>query len=349
MKKFLTLVLSIVMVIGVAVPVSASALSDLCDSFPDGPLTVDFDLDGGYNASYIRAAIAGGSIIADGLYAAWCADLGRSINVSDTFTAMAYCSYDLASLPQGYVDNPDKYDEVNWVLNQDFVGADSPGGFGTYTSGDVEMAIWTLLDDGPIPQNAIDSLTAPYDPDRLNEIVTGANANDGFMPGGGEKLVVVLSPMLGDEVGQTVLITIDIPEEGDEGCTPGFWKNNAKNKDAVAWVGYDPEDDFSGTFVIDEQELRANGKNVFSDPTLLQALNANGSGINLLARAATAALLNASNPNINYPRTEAEIKADVAAAVAAGDEAIQTLGEELDDDNNLGCSINQKGEPILED
>jgi hypothetical protein len=153
----------------------------------------------------------------------------------------------------------------------------------------------------------------------------------------------------GDEAAAiTVTVTNYIEEEGDEGCTPGYWKGNADNWEAVSWVGYAPGDDFSIVFGIPEQELRANGKNVYTDPTLREALDANGSGINLLARSAVAALLNASNPNINFTMTEAEIIAAVQAAIAAGEEAIQTRGEQLDDDNNLGCPIDQKGDPIID-
>jgi len=134
-------------------------------------------------------------------------------------------------------------------------------------------------------------------------------------------------------------------EPGEEGCTPGFWKNNADKKGASAWYCYAPGDDFNVEFGIPEVELRAKGKNVYTNPTLLDALNANGSGVNLMARAAVAALLNACNPDVLYPLTSDEIIAAVQLAVAGGLE--QELGEELDDLNNLGCPINQKGERIV--
>jgi uncharacterized repeat protein (TIGR01451 family) len=134
---------------------------------------------------------------------------------------------------------------------------------------------------------------------------------------------------------------------GNQGCTPGFWKNNAKNWGAVAWVGYSPDDLFSDVFGVTPFTIRGNGKATIDDPTLLQALDANGSGINLLARSAVAALLNASNPNISYAMSVDQVIAAVQNAIAAGDEAIQALGEQLDYYNNAGCSINQQGEPIM--
>jgi uncharacterized repeat protein (TIGR01451 family) len=143
-------------------------------------------------------------------------------------------------------------------------------------------------------------------------------------------------------------------ETGEEGCTPGFWKNNADKKEAVAWEGYDPDDEFDDVFGVSIEIFEGgspkNPDNYNDDPTLLEALGANGSGINLLARAAVAALLNASNPNIAYPISESEILAGVALIVTLGDEElIQFAGELLDEYNNLGCPINQKGEPIVID
>jgi uncharacterized repeat protein (TIGR01451 family) len=135
------------------------------------------------------------------------------------------------------------------------------------------------------------------------------------------------------------------PIVGEAGCTPGFWKNNAVKKGANAWCDtYDPDDDFSDTFGISEQVLRDKGKDVFSDPTLLEALNANGGGINALARHATAALLNACSDCIDYPMSAAGIIAAVQDAIADGEDAIQALHTQLAEYNEAGCPVNQQGE-----
>ena len=43
--------------------------------------------------------------------------------------------------------------------------------------------------------------------------------------------------------------------EGGEGCTPGFWKNNADKKGATQWTApYDPNDLVSSVF---DERLRA--------------------------------------------------------------------------------------------
>jgi hypothetical protein len=82
--------------------------------------------------------------------------------------------------------------------------------------------------------------------------------------------------------------------------------------------------------------------------TLLQALSFGGGSdltgaAKILLRAAVAALLNAAHPNIDYPRTAAQIIADVNAALASGNRnTILALASQLDKDNNLGCPINGK-------
>jgi uncharacterized repeat protein (TIGR01451 family) len=123
------------------------------------------------------------------------------------------------------------------------------------------------------------------------------------------------------------------PPEKFEGCTPGFWKNHLQ-----AWVGFSPNQTLESVFDVPNSFGLDNN-------TLLQALSfQGGSGTvgaaRILLRAAVAALLNAAHPGIDYPRTVAEVIADVNAALASGNRATMlTLATELDTDNNLGCPI----------
>lgn len=116
------------------------------------------------------------------------------------------------------------------------------------------------------------------------------------------------------------------PPPGAQGCTPGFWKNHPS-----AWgpTGHGPGDDFDAKFGVD-----------LFDPniTLLEALNLGGGGVNALARAAVAALLNASHPGVDHPLTSAQVIAGVQAAALSGD--FEPTKDEFDDANNLGCPIN---------
>jgi hypothetical protein len=130
------------------------------------------------------------------------------------------------------------------------------------------------------------------------------------------------------------------PPLGDQGCTPGYWKANVK-KGAGEWTqaGLAPTHTVGTVFA-------APGYNGY---TLLQALEfGGGPGVsgatqNLL-RAAVAAVLNASNSDVAYPRTRAAIVTAVNAAIASGNRnTMLALAGELDADNNLGCPLNNSG------
>jgi len=80
--------------------------------------------------------------------------------------------------------------------------------------------------------------------------------------------------------------------------------------------------------------------------TLRQALSFRGSATTkgvaqILLRAAVSALLNSAHPDVDYPRTTAEVIADVNAALASNDRSTMlALAAELDADNNFGCPLN---------
>lgn len=132
------------------------------------------------------------------------------------------------------------------------------------------------------------------------------------------------------------LVTTPPPEPGDEGCTPGYWKNHTGS---WAASGYSPSQTVSSVF---------SGAGAFpslAGQTLLQALQGGGGpgtlgAAKILLRAATAALLNAAHPGVDYTRTAADIIADVNAALASGSrDRMLALASALDGDNNLGCPL----------
>jgi hypothetical protein len=126
---------------------------------------------------------------------------------------------------------------------------------------------------------------------------------------------------------------------GNEGCTPGFWKNHP-----AVWQVYLPGQTLASVFTGVDPSL--------ANKTLLEALGFQGGpGVlgaqQILLRAAVASLLNAAHSNIDFPRTTAEVIASVNTALASGDrDTILTLATALDKDNNLGCSIDAHGNPI---
>ena len=126
------------------------------------------------------------------------------------------------------------------------------------------------------------------------------------------------------------------PPPGTQGCTPGYWKNHT---DSWAAAGYNPATKVQNVF------SQGSGYPSLGAASLLEALSFNG-GSSLdgaagnLLRAAVAALLDASHPGVDYPRTPASVIADVNAALASRDrDAILGLASRLDADNNLGCPL----------
>jgi hypothetical protein len=129
---------------------------------------------------------------------------------------------------------------------------------------------------------------------------------------------------------------------GEEGCTPGYWKNHTDN-----WQEAKPSTLFSKRF-------SEGTTGTLEGVTFLQALKGGGGpGVagaeRILARAATAAYLNAAHEGVGYPwRRNAEgldgrppLVETVNDALASGDRSTMlALASRLDDDNNLGCPLN---------
>jgi len=121
------------------------------------------------------------------------------------------------------------------------------------------------------------------------------------------------------------------PPGGNEGCTPGYWK---QEQHFDSWTFYTTGQSFNTVF---------GGTYFTPDITLLQALGRNGGGINALARHSVAALLNATNGTVDYPDEDtASIIADFQAAVAGGASTIEAQKNTFDGWNNGagGCPLN---------
>jgi hypothetical protein len=127
------------------------------------------------------------------------------------------------------------------------------------------------------------------------------------------------------------------PPAGNQGCTPGYWKNHTGS-----WTttGYRTTQSVQSTFSA------ASGYPSLGQAALLDSLafhggsDLDGAGGNLL-RAATASLLNAAHPNVAFPRSAAAVVNNVNSALASRNrDTILGLASALDDDNNLGCPLN---------
>lgn len=128
---------------------------------------------------------------------------------------------------------------------------------------------------------------------------------------------------------------------GNEGCTPGYWKTHTSN-----WEEAQPTTLFSARF--------SDGTSgVLVGKTFLDTLQGGGgagvAGAELiLARAATAAYLNAAHEGVGYPWRRngtgldgrPALVATVVAALESGDrDRMLALAKRLDADNNLGCPL----------
>lgn len=119
---------------------------------------------------------------------------------------------------------------------------------------------------------------------------------------------------------------------GEEGCMPGYWKNSPG-----CWECVEPDTLFSDVFGVCIT-VRAGNKKTITDPTLMQALNASGGGVNALVRHAVAALLNSCDRDIAYPMPEAELILEVERVLTEGDKyEIEGLKDMLDMYNSYGC------------
>ncbi|MBV5308993.1 SdrD B-like domain-containing protein, partial [Chromatium okenii] len=106
------------------------------------------------------------------------------------------------------------------------------------------------------------------------------------------------------------MIETNTSGSGSEGFSPGFWKNHACSADLNDWEpsGYKAGDSVETIF----------GINLRGTPTLLNALSTGGGGVDALLRQSVAGLLNASNPNVDYKYSAAEVIQMTKTAVNSG-------------------------------
>lgn len=136
---------------------------------------------------------------------------------------------------------------------------------------------------------------------------------------------------------------------GNEGCTPGYWKNHTSNwfegENKTAPIAKDTK--------LNSARVGYKTSPEFVNATLLDALKFQGGTGRLgaernLLRAAAAAWLNAAHEGLGYPLRRYGTEDGVVGfvqrvneAIASGNAmAMETLKNELDRANNLGCPLN---------
>jgi hypothetical protein len=117
------------------------------------------------------------------------------------------------------------------------------------------------------------------------------------------------------------------------GCSPGYWKNHAS-----AWgpTGLAPSQTLEAVFDVPNQY---GVDNVSLGNALLFGGGSGATGAaKILLRAAVAALLNASHPNLQYPLSPQQVVTQVNAALATNNRATMLdLASRLDGYNNAAC------------
>ena len=116
------------------------------------------------------------------------------------------------------------------------------------------------------------------------------------------------------------------PPPCDEGCTPGYWK---QEQHFDSWTApYDP----TGSLFEDYFD------NAFPDMTLMEVLWQGGGGLNALGRHTVAALLNAASADVSYALSESEVIDAFNAVYPGGD--YEALKNRFAAENERGCPLN---------
>jgi hypothetical protein len=160
------------------------------------PVTVQVIISSGDSngsPSYLDAQVTDPTgVLTNSALDVWCVDIGRWISKGPSYDMTVYSSYEV--LPAGTVDKPWNLDLINWVINNIIIGqhlyaADGVTDLGIITAGDIQRAIWFLIDDTPDWNPAW-----PYSDDRVDRIVALAHANgEGFTPLCGQKVAILFA------------------------------------------------------------------------------------------------------------------------------------------------------------
>ena len=149
--------------------------------------------------------------------------------------------------------------------------------------------------------------------------------------------LAILFSIIVTAIGIPAAPLVEATNIGNEGCTPGYWKNHTSN-----WEDYSPTQTLDDLFNFPDTLAS------FRDDTLLQALSYPGGsglegGARILLRAAVAAFLNAAHEGLGYPYRRFDepfnIEAQVNDALDGTRAEMLALAGTLDAANNLGCPL----------
>lgn len=173
----------------------------------DGLVTIKVDQSS--STSYFQTTITDDDGELGGSYPGWCIDTDKTITPGTSYNAVPVPAYIIDSYgnvvinPEviGLVNDPTRFDEVGWLINQGYVG-------NGYTYCDVQTAIWDLLGESR-------SACPGRENTRVANLVGFALANGmDFVPGCEQKVPVILVPVnsFGDYAAQITIAQITFAE-----------------------------------------------------------------------------------------------------------------------------------------
>jgi hypothetical protein len=125
----------------------------------------------------------------------------------------------------------------------------------------------------------------------------------------------------------TAALSVPNEEQGGQGCTPGYWKQEHHFAD---WISpYQPDDLFSDYF-----------EDAFPGSSLVEVLDGKGGGLTALGRHTVAALLNAANPEVAYDLTPQEVINEFNDVYPGSKGDYESLKNEFEVLNEQGCPLN---------
>jgi hypothetical protein len=140
--------------------------------------------------------------------------------------------------------------------------------------------------------------------------------------------------VLGSSISRTVQVTVTCASLAEGGCSHGYWKNHQDTIPATWPAPYTPDTLLGTVFTLGPASSLASKS--FHDALRFSGGPSPVDKAQLLLLQAVAALLNASDPLINYPLGQADVISQVNAALAGSVPQILALQHTLDGYNNLG-------------
>lgn len=258
--------------------------------------------------------------VMNGSYPGWCIQYGTSHNTM-SIEVILNSSYN----PPAHLAH-ENWSKINYILNH------KQG-----TRVDIQRAIWYFINYGPWDwTHNWGPITGPITQETWNMIDNATAYGDDWCPGYGDIIAIICDQGI-DHTYQLNFFELTLYE----GATPGFWKNKGVK---VGWpepytIDMTLED---AGFIIPGGAMMDNPRRpVYSDDTLLDALNFKGgeglSGMaQTLLRAAVAAVLNAAHDEISYPLTVTDIIDEVNTLLTEDSSSMEDFKDILDMYNNNG-------------